>query len=158
MDHKQPSRMNDEQIAEIFKILKDANSVELKLTVPDSDRYSAITALDMDVLEAELRQVVFFDTPDLKLSHGGVVVRARRIRNGGDTVVKLRPVAPADLPARIRRSKRFKIELDASPASFVCSGSLRGKIDNTSVKEVLQGKRPIRKLYSQEQRDFYLKH
>src|SRR4030095_2194001 len=40
-----------------------ADSVELKMTVGDGDRHSAITGLD--VLDAQLRQVVFFDTPDL---------------------------------------------------------------------------------------------
>ncbi len=46
----------------------------------------------MDPLEAEIRQVVFFDTPDLALSEAGVVVRARRMQGGGgDTVIKLRP-------------------------------------------------------------------
>ena len=47
--------------------------------------------LDMDVLKAEIRQVVFFDTPDLRLSRAGVIVRARRTRKGGDAVIKLRP-------------------------------------------------------------------
>ena len=43
----------------------------------------------MDPLQAHIRQVVFFDTPELTLSKAGVVVRARRIQGGeGDTVIK----------------------------------------------------------------------
>src|SRR5262245_43164825 len=100
----QRTQQIDERILEALNLFKGADSVELKLTVTDSDQYSAITALDMDVLEAEFRQVIFFDTPDLKLSQSGMVVRARRVRKGGDTAVKLRPVAPADLPTKLRRS------------------------------------------------------
>ena len=49
--------------------------MELKLTVPDGDQRSAVRALEMDPLEAELRQVFFFDTPDLALNQHGVIVR-----------------------------------------------------------------------------------
>ena len=91
-------RTNDDQIEEALAVFKDSDSVELKLTVPDSDHRSAVMALDMDVLDAEFRQVVFFDTPDLKLSRKGVIVRARRIRKGGDSLIKVRPVTPAEPP------------------------------------------------------------
>jgi hypothetical protein len=150
--------LKDEHIVEALTAFKDADSVELKLTVSDSDRYSAIAALDMDPLEAEFRQVVFFDTPSLKLSDSGVVLRARRTRKGGDTVVKLRPVTPADLPNKLRRSNSFTIEVDVIPGSLVCSGSLKGKVDNAEVHDVLSGKRNIRKLFLPEQRSLYKEH
>jgi hypothetical protein len=141
-----------------LRLLKDADEVELKVTVPDADRYSAVLKLDLDVLDCELRQVVFFDTPDLQLNSAGVVVRARRARNGGDSVVKLRPVVAAQLPSDLRHANGFKIELDAMPGTFVCSGSLKARVDSADVKEVLQGTRPIRKLFSREQRAFYAEH
>jgi hypothetical protein len=112
----------------------------------------------MEVLDAEIRQVVFFDSPDLRLNRAGVVVRARRTRKGGDTVIKLRPVAPADLPPKLRQANGFKVEVDAMPGSLVCSGSLKGKVDNADVKDVIQGKRPIRKLFSSAQKSLYAKH
>ncbi len=53
----------------------------------------------MDPLDAQVRQIVFFDTLDLDLDNAGVVVRARRVQGkGDDSVVKLRPVVPDDLP------------------------------------------------------------
>src|SRR4051812_16637148 len=64
-------RIRDNQIANVVALLKDADSVELKLTVPESDHQSSISALGIDVLDAELRQVVFFDTRDLKLNRHG---------------------------------------------------------------------------------------
>jgi hypothetical protein len=152
------TQANDAQIAEVLTLLKDSDSVELKLTVQDSDHRSSIVALDMDVLDAEFRQVVFFDTPDLKLNRNGLVVRARRIRKCGDSVVKLRPVIPAELPRKLRRSGGFNVEVDAAPGAFVCSGSLRAKVDNSDVRLVLMGKQPIQKLFSQEQRAFYGQH
>jgi hypothetical protein len=147
-----------QEIVRVLTLLKEADNVELKLTVPDSDQRSAVTALDIDVMEAELRQVVFFDTPDLRLSHAGIVVRARRTRKRGDAVVKLRPVVPADLSRKLYHSNDFKIEVDVMPGAFVCSGSLRGKVDSADVRDVMLGKRPIRKLFSQEQRSLYAEH
>ena len=146
---------DDHQISQLLGLLKASNSVELKLTVKDSDHRSSIMALDMEVLDAELRQVVFFDTPDLKLNRAGLVVRARRIRKGGDTVIKLRPVKPEELPSSVRRSGSFNVEVDAVPGGFVCSGSLKGKTDNSAVKSVLAGKQPIETLFSQEQWAFF---
>jgi len=151
-------QLRDERIRKALDLFKDAHSVELKLTVPDTDRLSALKALDIDVLEAELRQVVFFDTPDLKLSRSGMLVRARRTPKGGDTVVKLRPLVLADLPGKILHSSRFKVEIDVMPGVLVCSGSMKGKADNSDVRAVLVGKRPIRKLFLPEQQSLFRKH
>ena len=52
----------------MLALMKGADSVELKLTVPESAHRSAIVALGIDPLEAQIRQVFFFDTPDLALS------------------------------------------------------------------------------------------
>ena len=44
------------------------------------------------------------------------------------------------------------------PGAYVCSGSLKARADNSEVKEVLLGKRPIRKLFLPEQRSLYKEH
>ena len=62
-----PVALSHEQIAEMLDLLKGSDSVELKLTVPEYDQRSAVVALGMDPLEAQIRQVFFFDTPDLAL-------------------------------------------------------------------------------------------
>jgi hypothetical protein len=69
--------------------------------------------------------------------------------------LKLRPVVPTDLPSNVRHSASFNVEVDAMPGAIVCSGSLRGKTANSDVKLVLMGKRPVRKLFSEEQRRLY---
>jgi hypothetical protein len=148
-----------EQIGEVLRLIRGADSVELKLSVPDADRRSAVAALDMDLLDAQLRQVVFFDTPDLRLNAKGLVVRARRIQGKpGDTVVKLRPLVPDEIPADLRKSAGFGVEVDAMPGGFVCSGSMKAEVDNAAVREVLTGTRPIRKLFSKPQRALYGAH
>lgn len=59
--------LDDAQLSELLNEMGRADSVELKLTVPDSDLRSAVDSLDLDPLEARMRQVVFFDTPELTL-------------------------------------------------------------------------------------------
>ena len=50
-----------------MELARGSDSVELKLTVPETDQRSTVAALDMDPLDAQIRQVFFFDTPDLVL-------------------------------------------------------------------------------------------
>src|SRR6478735_1532966 len=114
--------LTDEQFAEMLSLAGKSDSIELKLTVPE-DSYSATArALGMDPLEAQIRQVFFFDTPDLELNHAGVVVRARRVQaRADDSTVKLRPVDPTKLPKKVRESLNFGVEVDAMPGGYVCS-------------------------------------
>ena len=149
----------DEEIDRLVGLLREADSAELKLSVPASDLRATATSLELDPLDAQIRQVFFFDTPDLLLDRHGLVVRARRSqKRGDDTVVKLRPVVPSELPERLRRRPEFKVEVDAMPGTFVCSGSMRRELPATAVKEVVAGARPMRKLFSKAQRSFFDEH
>jgi hypothetical protein len=151
--------LSDEELGQLLRLVKGADSVELKLTVPELDHRSAIVALGMDALEGQIRQAFFFDTPDLALNQNGVVVRARRIQGRtGDTVVKLRPVVPDELPAEYRTSPNLGVEVDAMPGGWVCSASMKGTAGNADVKAVASGDRPVRKLFTKEQRRFYAAH
>jgi hypothetical protein len=152
-------RLSDEELVHMLDLAKKSDGVELKLTVPASDHRAAVTALELDPLEAQIRQVFFFDTPELALNAAGVVVRARRIQGkGGDTVVKLRPVTPDELPAELRQSPSLTVEVDAMPGGYVCSASLKGKADPGAVREATAGRLPVRKLFSKEQRAFLQAH
>src|SRR5215471_6695033 len=62
---------SDEEFVRLIETLKDADSVELKLTVPESNQRSTAVALELDPLDAQIRQVFFFDTPDLALDAAG---------------------------------------------------------------------------------------
>jgi hypothetical protein len=149
-----------EQLAALLAAMKGSDSVELKLTVPTQEQRATIATLPIDPVEAQPRQVFFFDTPDLALDKAGVVVRARRIQGGGgDTVVKLRPVVPTDLPAKLRKSPSFKVEVDVLPGGIgVCSGSLKAVTTGAKIRSAIDGPRPLSKLFSKEQRAFFTEH
>jgi hypothetical protein len=151
-----PARLTDEQLGEVLELVKGADSVELKLTVPESSQRSTAAALEMDPLDAQIRQVFFFDTPELALNEAGVVARARRVQGkGNDSVVKLRPVVPAELPEELRKSPNLGVEVDAMPGGFVCSASFKAKLPPTAVRATILGGKPLRKLFSKEQRRFF---
>jgi hypothetical protein len=153
-----PARLSDAQVVEMLALTKDADSVELKMTVPDTFRRAAAVALGADPLDAQIRQVYFFDTADLKLNEHGVVVRARRVqKRGDDSVVKLRPVVPAEVQEEWS-SDNLVVEVDAMPGGVVCSASMKATLGSKDVQEVAAGRRSIRKLYSKEQRSFYKAH
>ena len=108
----QRPRLSDAELVRVMHLIKGSDSVELKVTVPDSSQRATIRGLPIDPVEAQPRQIFFFDTPDLALDQAGLVVRARRIQGGrGDTVVKLaagrprrhsraRPAAPRPSTSR----------------------------------------------------------
>ncbi len=152
---KRDTRLSDDDLARALALIKDSDSVELKLTVPETEHSSTVAALEMDPLDAQIRQVFFFDTPDLTLYERGVVARARRVqKKGDDSVVKLRPVVPSELPGRVRRSAEFGVEVDAMPGGFVCSGSMKG-VPKADVRGTIVEKGRLQKLFTKEQRAFY---
>jgi hypothetical protein len=154
-----PRRLTDEELTSLMGLLRGADSTELKLTVPPASHRDTIQGLPIDPVETQPRQVYFFDTPDLALNRAGLVVRARRIQGGkGDTVIKLRPVDPADLSPEIRADASFNVEVDVVPGGYVCSASFKGKSDGTQIWDAVRGGRPLRKLFSKPQRAFYQQH
>jgi hypothetical protein len=147
------------QLVELMGVLGGSDAVELKLTVPDSHHRSTAESLDLDPIAAEIRQIVFFDTPDLALNRSGLVVRARRMRKGvGDTVVKLRPVVPGQIPGNLRESGKVAVEVDAMPGGFVCSASMKGKSSAAAVRQVILGRDHPGSLFSKHQKAFFELH
>jgi hypothetical protein len=154
-----PTALTDPQMAEIMDLLRGSDTVELKLTVPAAQQRAAIRSLGLDALDAQIRQVVFFDTPDLALDRAGVVVRARRIQGRvGDSVIKLRPVEPDQISDDVRRLSGFGVEVDAIPGGFVCSGRLKCEADSDAIRKGMLGERALRKLFTKDQRALYRAH
>ena len=151
--------LGSDELPELVALIKDVDSIELKLTVPEPAQLTTARALGLDPLQAQIRQVFFFETPDLALDAQGLVVRARRSqKKGDDTVVKLRPVVPSELPKDLRLSPNFGVELDASPEGFVCSGSLKGVPAEGDVRKAVAGEKAVRKLFSKEQQALFAAH
>ena len=156
---KRLSQLSGDELTQLLALVASSDSVELKVTVPEHEQRSTVAALGLDPLEAQIRQVFFFDTPDLALNKSGVAVRARRIQGKtGDTVVKLRPVVPDELPDDLRSSGSVSVEVDAVPGGYVCSASMKRKVENAQVRDAVTGTRPARKLFSKEQRAFLAAH
>jgi hypothetical protein len=152
-------RMIGEDLVGLLTLLKEVDTVELKLTVPEASHRSTVAALGVDPLDAQIRQAFFFDTPELALNEAGVVLRARRIQDrDADTVVKLRPVVPADMPAKLRRTPGFGIEVDAMPGGYVCSASLKGTLPTDAVLPSVSGTKALSALFTAEQQRFFAAH
>jgi len=77
---------------------------------------------------------------------------------GDDSVVKLRPVVPSDLPKSLREADGFGVEVDVMPGGFVCSASYKNALPAGVVQRVAAGKAPTRKLFSKPQRAFFADH
>lgn len=147
-----------EEILQVLSELRDVKSIELKLTVPGRE-HAALRRLGLDVLAGRIREVYFFDTPDLRLFRDGVVVRARRTQGANeDTVVKLRPAVPSELPPKLLASPDLKLEMDVTRGSHIVSASLRARRREGSVREAVDRRRPLEKLFSKEQRRLFVDH
>ena len=59
---------------------------------------------------------------------------------------------------RCARRRASVVEVDAMPGGYVCSASMKGARGTDDVRAVAAGERPIRKLFSKEQRAFYDEH
>ena len=154
-----PPTFSGDELVEFLSLIKESDSVELKLTVPEPHQRGTLASLGVDPLQAQIRQVYFFDTPDLALDKLGVVARARRIQGkGDDSVVKLRPVVPSAIPEELRRSAGFRVEVDALPGGFVCSGRLKVLLPKPRILRVAAGELPAKELFTKEQRAFYAEH
>jgi hypothetical protein len=103
------AKLISDELLELRQLVRHSDSIELKVTVPEQSQRSASKVLGIDPLQAQIRQVHFFDTPDLALNEAGVVARARRIQGRDhDSVIKLRPVVPDELPADLRANPRLR--------------------------------------------------
>ena len=146
-----------DRLAGLLAILPDVDAVELKLSVPDTDHRPVLRSLAIDSLDAEIRQVAFVETPDLRLFEAGLVVRVRRTqRKPADTTVKLRPMLPGDVPDGLRELSGFKVEVDASPSGYTCSCSLTGEVSDKRARALMAGERPLADLLDDDQRGLLL--
>ena len=151
--------LDGEELKDLLGLVGGSDSVELKLTIPEPEQRNTVDALKLDPLDAQIRQVFFFDTPDLELNKVGVVARARRVQGRvHDSVVKLRPVVPETLPEKFRAAPTMNVEVDAMPGGYVCSASLKGEVEDGRIWSAVHDGAPISKIFSKKQRKFFEKH
>ncbi|MGW4943010.1 hypothetical protein ACWEOZ_15670 [Actinoplanes sp. NPDC004185] len=151
-DAQQFWQLPGRELDRLLASARHADRVELKLVVPVTAHEATCASLGVDFSRASARKVYFLDTDDLKLKRHGVVARIRSVGDrADDSVVKLRPCVADELPARLRRSKRFGVEVDAMPGQFVCTGAIARRLGKNDVRKAVRGYRPLRTLFSKEQ-------
>ena len=142
-------QLPDDALDHLLTLSGKADRVELKLTVPGPARDATCAALGVDFADVRADRVYYLDTEDRMLDRQGVVVRVRSIARGpDDSVVKLRPVSPGAIPAALRHSREFVVEVDAMPGSFVCSGALKARLGAHAAERAMARRRPLRALFS----------
>jgi hypothetical protein len=142
-------QLPDDELDRLLSLSREADRVELKLTVPESAHGATCAALGVDFARACAHRVYYLDTEDRALHRHGVVVRVRSVeRRPDDSVIKLRPVSPGGIPAALRQSRQFIVEIDGMPGSYVCSGALKARLGVHDVERAIARRRPLRALFS----------
>lgn len=140
------------ELAELLTLSRAADRVELKLTVPVPAHAATCAALGVDFAAVAAYHVYYLDTADRALDRHGVVVRVRSDKHkADDSVIKLRPVSPSDIPADLRHAKEFVVEVDGMPGFFVCSGALKAQLDLHDVERTMATHRPLNALFTEPQ-------
>lgn len=145
-------QMPDDELEELLKLSGEADRVELKLIVPEPAHDATCAALGVDFARVPAHRVYYLDTEDRALHRHGVVIRVRSVKRSQDeSVIKLRPVNPDGIPAALRQSKQFVLEVDGMPGSYVCSGALKARLGEHDVERAMARKRPLRALFTKPQ-------
>ncbi len=144
----------DDQVWSLLQLLPEDDVVELRFPIRDRDHRSALAALGVDdLLEAEIRQVAFVDTPDLRLLRHGVVVRAQRTQQRrADVVLELDHLQPWDAVLDVRRLPELDLELDATPTGFRFSCLLDAEVPDRRLRTLLSGRVAAAEVLSSRQR------
>ncbi|WP_162794677.1 hypothetical protein [Nonomuraea lactucae] len=142
-------------LSELFGLVKGADSVELRLAVCDVRRQPAISTLEVDPFDAEIRQVYFFDTPELALDRLGLMICARSSQSEGmqgDSMMKLRSTAPGSMPADA------DLGIETMPGGYVCSGAIRRRTRNEQIRAAVLGEQPLHTLFTWRQQEFFVEY
>jgi hypothetical protein len=151
-----PSAVGTGRLNELVGV---SDSVELKLAMYENEGRRALTRLGIDLLDAQPVEVFYLDTHDLALDAAGVIVRVRRSKYAkDDSVVKLRPAVPGELDEEAFRCKGFKVEVDVTPNSFVCSASLKARLADVTVADAIAGRTSVSSMFTPQQREFFAEH
>jgi hypothetical protein len=141
--------------AHMLELLKRSSSVELKATLPFSDR-NVLQHLGFDPVDAIPGQCYFFETADLALNKAGLMIRARRGPGGrGDTSFRLRAIDPAMIDRKFVHDADCKIEIDVLRGDYVCSASIRGRCTSADVYHAGEGNIALASIVSPTQKEFY---
>ena len=144
--------MANEAIQAEVQLNPAIRAVEVKLTARIEDEALVLRLLKDSGEEPEQRVVYFFDTPTLELFDAGLVLRARKkVGDVDDTTVKLRPVDPVRIPIDWTKTEGFEIEMDRVGDKQIISAKLTAEQHEGEIDEAVEGRRPLRRLFSSDQ-------
>jgi hypothetical protein len=133
--------------------------VEMKITARAKDEDEVLQALERAGVEAEAREVYFFDTGDLRLFESGVVLRARLVPGSfEDSTVEVRPVDPKTLAPRWKEHPDLEFAVDAVGDQYVSSARLSAQQNPGEVQSAARGERALRELFTADQEAFLTEH
>jgi hypothetical protein len=145
-------QLPDDELDRLLTLSRAADRIELKFTVPEHAHDATLAALGVDFTRFPAYRVYYLDTKDRTLYRHGVVARVRSANHRpDDSVIKLRPVRPSGIPAALRHSKQFVVEVDGMPGSYVVSGALKAHLGAHDVKRTMSRRRPLHALFSKSQ-------
>jgi hypothetical protein len=127
-------------------------AVEVKITARVEDEDLVLGLLKDRDEEPKERTVYFFDTPTLQLFDVGLVLRARKTKGDvDDSTVKIRPVDPKRIPIDWMKTEGFAVEMDRVGDTHIISAKLGAEQAEGEIDDAVEGKRPLRKLFSADQ-------
>lgn len=141
------------------------DAVEIKTTVTAADAGRALDLLEL-LGDAVRRRIYFCEGLGAQLVAGalplltsGVILRLRETEEADDSTVKLRPCRRSRLSARwlafrSRGQEAFRLEADWSGARRTLAASLVARHDRGHVDDIMTGRRTVRSIFSDSQRQF----
>jgi hypothetical protein len=140
-------------IGDLGDLPKDIGEVEFKYTLAAGDVDKVPGVFRRALKHPQRRKVYFFDTSKLELYRKRRLVLRARVTQGDDddTTVKVRP-ASLKRGAPWRKVDGVEVELDVSGRGPMCSAKLEDNPRHGEVEHVEDEQRPIRSLFSREQK------
>jgi hypothetical protein len=151
-DEAQPV-VSSERLARLIHLWRGDQRARFTLSTPDPDRRSAVVSLGLDLLDARLRQIHFFDTRDVSLTRRGINLWLARTQRAAATAgVTLCPPVPEDVPDPARG---VRIEIDAVPGGYRWTTAMRSAVDDVDARAAIAGRYPVGKLFTKRQRALF---
>jgi hypothetical protein len=149
LDEAQPV-VSSERVARLIHLWRGDQRARFTLSTPDPDHRSAVRSLGLDLLDARLRQIYFFDTREANLTRQGIRVwLVRTQRCAARAGITLCPSAPEDV---LQQAHGFRIEIDAVPGGYRWAAATRSAVDDADARAAIAGSYPVGKLFTKRHR------
>lgn len=145
--------VSSERVAHLIRLWRGDQRARFTLSTPDPDHRSAVTSLGLDLLDARLRQIHFFDTRDVSLTRHGIRVWLARTQRCAATVGVTRcPPVPEDV---LHQAHGLRIEIDAVPGGYRWAAATRSAVDDADARAAIAGRYPVGRLFTKRQRALF---